>query len=261
VIADRYDDNMSFSADKVYILTGASMGFGRAVALAMADKGCGLVLNARTPDPLLETVEACRESTDRFEHVIGSAADEPVCRELVEKAMGLGDYGGFIHAAGVFHPGPYIWELDKVRADEIVGANFTAALNLVRFGVPPLLDQGGGLAVFVGSGASQLHNPGIGVYSAAKAAEEHLALQLAVEAPGIVSFVYRPGLVDTRMQQQGRRADGGASQRVRTEFKTFMDQGMLLSPEESARAFMIALENASLHHGRIADARDILNYR
>jgi NAD(P)-dependent dehydrogenase (short-subunit alcohol dehydrogenase family) len=259
VIADRYDDNMSFSTNKVYILTGASMGFGRAVALAMADKGCGLVLNARTPGLLSQVAEACR--TARVDYVAGSATDEAVCQEAVAKAVALGDYGGFIHAAGVFHPGPHLWELDKVRADEIVGANFTAALNLVRFGVPPLLDQGGGLAVFVGSGASQLHNPGIGVYSAAKAAEEHLALQLAVEAPDIISFVYRPGLVDTRMQQQGRRADGGASQRVRTEFKAFMDQGMLLSPEESARAFMIALENASLHHGRIADARDILNYR
>ena len=191
---------MSFLGNKTLILTGGSMGVGRALALVLAGEGVKLVLNARTEGPLRETCAACRELGTEVRYVAGDAASDRVASELVARAMEMGDFYGFIHAAGVLHPGPRLWELEEERFREIIDASVAGGYQLLRHAVPPLREQGEGLAVFLGSGAAEVRMPGMAAYCAAKAAEEHLGRQLAAEAPEIVTIIYRPGVVDTRMQ-------------------------------------------------------------
>jgi NAD(P)-dependent dehydrogenase (short-subunit alcohol dehydrogenase family) len=239
-------------ADRTLIITGASMGLGRALALELARSGVNLVLNARHPGPLAEAARACQALGVKVRQVAGNAAQTRVVAELVAQALELGNFFGFVHVAGVLRPGPFLWELPPAHFQEVFESQVTAAYQLIRLAVPELLKRGDGLAVFFGSGAAVSNLPGIGAYCVAKAAEEHLARQLAAEAPQVTSFVFRPGVVDTRMQSQARQAKGGAAEVLHRVFRGYQAEGLLRSCEEQARLLVEIMErNTRRYHGRI----------
>lgn len=243
---------------KTILLTGASRGIGRALAAALAREGVNLVINARGEKALRDTHKLCSGLDGRVEWVAGDASLERTVSAMAGRAQAMGELYGFIHAAGVFQPGPYMWELEPTAFDTVFQANVGAAHCLARACLPPLLAQGQGLAVFFGSGAAQKTQPGIAAYCAAKAAEEHLARQLAAEAPDVVSLVYRPGIVETRMQQDARQSEGGAANQLHTVFRAWKERNMLLTPEQSA-AGLVELLRSDLPrlHGQTWDVREM----
>ncbi len=248
---------MSGLRNKTLIVTGASRGIGRALAIALAQAGVNLVLCARSAIPLAECTMECAGFGVKVHHVDGDASQAEVARSMVETASSLSEFYGFIHNAGSAYPGPYLWELPEHEFNEVLGANLTAGYQLIRYAVPELRRRGEGLAVFVGSGAAQANLPGLGAYAVAKAAEEHLARQLAVEAPELISFVYRPGVVETEMQKAAREAQGSAAEQIRPVFQGYQDQGILIQPEDAANALVRILHGSpETFHGKIATWRD-----
>jgi NAD(P)-dependent dehydrogenase (short-subunit alcohol dehydrogenase family) len=237
---------------KTLIITGASLGIGRALALELTALGVNLVLNARHQQALGEVAAECKSLGATVRQVFGNAAAAAVAEAMVAEALDMGGFHGFIHAAGVLHPGPFLWELTPDQFQEVLESHVVAAYHLIRAAVPPLLKQGKGLAVFFGSHAAVSNLPGLGAYNIAKAAEEHLARQLAQEAPEIVSFVFRPGVTETRMQEQAREAVGGAADIVRPHFRAYQQAGALDSPTDAARRLLKLLTDAPRrYHGRI----------
>jgi NAD(P)-dependent dehydrogenase (short-subunit alcohol dehydrogenase family) len=249
---------MSFFENKTLIITGASRGIGRALALDLAARGTGLVLSARHEPGLQEVAALCRKQGGRAEYVAGSAADADVAERLVLRGNDLGGFYGFVHAAGVLAPGPSAWELPEPRFGEVMDAAVKAAYQLARFSYPPLLRLGRGLAVFFGSGAAAKPLPGTAAYCAAKAAEEHYMRQLAAETEVVTAFVYRPGIVETLMQEQGRTAEGGQARAVRSAFGPWKEQGMLATPEASAAGLVSLLKRPATElHGNTFDYRSL----
>jgi NAD(P)-dependent dehydrogenase (short-subunit alcohol dehydrogenase family) len=241
-------------AGKTLIITGASLGIGRALALELAGIGVDLVLNARHAPALEETAAACEALGIAVRPVAGNAATSGIAKELVNQALALTNFYGFIHAAGVLNPGPLLWELSPHQFQEVLESHLTAAYQLICAAVPELLKQGEGLAVFFGSGAAETHIPGIGAYCVAKAAEEHLARELAVEAPTITSFVFRPNATETRMQRQAREATGGGAENLHRIFKGYKERGKLSTPEAEARTLIrILIDHPRRFHGAVAD--------
>ena len=249
---------MSSLRNKTLVLTGASRGIGRALAMELAGEGVNLVLGARSEDRLKSVRDDCRARGVRAVCISGDVSSSNVAQEMVTVADEMGNFHGFIHAAGVLAPGPTIWEINKTRFREVMDASVTAAHQLIRHAVPLLLWRGEGLAVFFGSGAAERAQPGIGAYCAAKAAEEHLARQLAAEAPPVTTVIWRPGVVETRMQREARQSVGGAAEQLRPVFTAWKDQGLLLSPEQSARGLVrFLLGNPRAYHGQVADIRNL----
>ncbi len=248
---------MSSIADKTFILTGASGGLGRALALELSSEVAGLVLNARGKEALERIGEECAKKGARVEVVAGPAQAAGGSEALVEKALGLGNFRGFIHAAGVLGPGPVVHELCAEKFREIFEASVTASFEMARAAFPRLIESGGGVAVFFGSGAAERVMPGMGAYCAAKAAEEHLVRQLAAETPQVVSMVFRPGVVDTPMVRGVFNSAGKGADRLREEFSAFKRKGEILSAEVPARALVAILKNDPRRfHGKIATWRD-----
>jgi NAD(P)-dependent dehydrogenase (short-subunit alcohol dehydrogenase family) len=247
--------------DKCVVLTGASHGIGRALAPMLAQRGTHLVLNAREPLALESAAAECRRGAPncRILTVAGDASDPGVAQRLVEAARGAGIFHGLIHAAAVFEPGPMLWELEPQRFQAVFASNVAATYQLCRFVVPALLSQGGGgLIVIFGSGAAVKVQPGIAAYSASKAAEELMARHLAEEAPLITTFVFRPGIVETRLQKQAREATGGAADQIHSVFRPWKDQGMLLAPSTSAARLIEILEDdPRRYHGQIEQSMEI----
>lgn len=246
---------MSFVTNKTFIITGASSGIGRALAIELAGRGASLVLNARRSDTLFDTAHACREAGKgkgvRVDHRAGNCAYLTVAETLVDTAVNMGGgehFGGFIHAAGTFYPGPALWELSDTEFDEIFEASVKGAWQLMRFAGPVIRanakaeSESRGVAVVFGSGAAQITQPGIAAYCAAKAAEEHLLRQFGAEVPEARTLIYRPGLVDTRMQAQARQSSGEMADALAEVFTKWKENNELIAPEESARYLAALLD-------------------
>jgi NAD(P)-dependent dehydrogenase (short-subunit alcohol dehydrogenase family) len=232
---------MAFTSKKTVILTGASMGIGRALALELVKDGASVVLNARGEDKLRQVAQECRDAGGTAEYVAGDASETTTAKALVAKALdvrGSGELAGFIHAAGVLRPGPALWELSAQDFREVIDASVTGAFQLVKATVPVMRQRGSGLAVFFGSGAASIAQPGIAAYCIAKAAEEHLMRQLAAEAPEIATFAYQPYIVETRMQEQARSAEGESAEELRPKFREWKEKDELITPEQAAKGLM-----------------------
>lgn len=223
---------MSFS-NETWIVTGASRGIGSAIADALWAKGARLILNARDPKRLSDKATPLRnapDAADRLRVVAGDIGEAGTSRKIAQVAQELGGPLGVVHNAGVAGAGPSIWEVPEQDYQVVLGASLDGGRHLVRALVPIMLTFGSGTLVFVGSGIAGRSFPGVGPYGIAKAAEEYLARQVAAEAPSLSSFVWRPGVVDTDMQTQARSAPAAAS----AMFRSFLDDGLLISPAEAA---------------------------
>jgi NAD(P)-dependent dehydrogenase (short-subunit alcohol dehydrogenase family) len=239
------------------IVTGASKGIGRALASELAQNGVNLVLNARTEASLQEVASDARKSGVRALTVVGDAALADNAQEMVKAAVSVGEFTGFIHNVGTVHPGPFLYELPDVLFEEVWRTNVLAGYRLARFSYPELRRMGRGLAVFFGSGAAESNIEGIGAYCLSKAAEEHMARQLAAEVPEVTCFVYRPGVVETGIQRAAREAEGSGAEVLHRIFGGFKQQGILITPETAARALMQIIRNEPRRfHGKTATYKD-----
>jgi len=242
---------------KTLIVTGASRGIGRALALELAQNGVNLVLNARSEALLEEVATAARGKSVHALTVVGDAALASNAREMVKAAVGIGEFVGFIHNAGTAHPGPFLYELPEAMFENVWRSNVLAGYQIARFSYPKLRRRKSSLAIFFGSGAAEMNVEGIGAYCLSKAAEEHLARQLAAEAPGITCFVYRPGAVETEMQKGAREAKGSGAKVLHHVFGELKEHGTLLTPETTARALVqIIQRDPRRFHGKIATYKD-----
>ena len=237
------------------IITGASMGIGKALAIGLAKCGVNLVLNARSQELLEETSAQCSKTGVQATVVAGdiSQAETVIhCRNEAEKT---GNLMGFIHVASLLYPGPNIWELDEDKFTKIFDVNVKASFLLIKHVVPKLISSGQGFAIFVGSGAAEIAQPGIAAYCSAKAAQEHLVRQLAAETRKVISFIYRPGIVDTRMQEQARESKGGAAKHLHQVFRPWKENKELLTTEQSASALIKILQgDIRVKHGQTVSA-------
>jgi len=241
---------------RTLIVTGASRGIGRALTSELAQNGVNLVLNARSEALLQEVATAAREKGVQASIVIGDAALASNARKMVKAAVDIGEFVGFIHNAGIAHPGPFLYELSEAKFEDVWRSNVLAGYQIARFSYPKLRRKKSGLAVFLGSGAAEMNMQGIGAYCLSKAAEEHLARQLASEAPEITCFVYRPLPVDTDMQKSAREAKGRGAKVLHHAFGELKERG-LLTPEAAARALVqIIQRDPHRFHGKIATYKD-----
>jgi NAD(P)-dependent dehydrogenase (short-subunit alcohol dehydrogenase family) len=241
--AERTDGTGLNLRGQTLIVTGASKGIGRALTSELAQNGVNLVLNARSEASLEEAAADARKSGVHVLTVVGDAALADNARETVKAAVGMGEFIGFIHNAGTGHPSPFLYELPEVLFEDVWRSNVLAGYQLAYFSYPELRRMGRGLAVFFGSGAAESNIEGIGAYCLSKAAEEHMARQLATEVPEVTCFVYRPGTVETDMQKAAREAEGSGAEVLHRIFGGFKEQGILMRPETAARALVQIIRN------------------
>lgn len=188
---------------KVAVVTGASRGLGKIIALALANHGASVSLVARSADALRE-VE--REITSQGGKAIAMAADlmQPrVADEVKRRATNaLGPADIVVNAAGMFGPIASIRDGDPQAWIATQTLNVIAPYLLCRAFVGDMLDAGWGRIVNVSSAAS-LHAPGPlnSAYAVSKVALNRLTRALAVEldGSGVTVNVIHPGDVKTEM--------------------------------------------------------------
>ena len=185
----------------VALITGASKGFGRAVALALADRGWTLVLDARGAPALRATAG---ERPGAPVTALPGDVSDPAHRAELAAAIGRpGRLDLLLNNASRLGPSPQPelrdYPLDELRA--VYEVNVLAPLALTQLALPALT-AAGGTVVNVSSDAAVEPYAGWGGYGSAKAALDALSAVLAVEQPALRVYAFDPGDMRTDMHQQ-----------------------------------------------------------
>ncbi|MFF1697530.1 SDR family NAD(P)-dependent oxidoreductase [Streptomyces sp. NPDC058257] len=187
----------------VAIITGASKGLGRALATALAGRGWGLVLDARTASALDESARDLAGLGARVEAVAGDVTDARHRADLVAAARALGGLDLLVNNASALGAEPLV-RLEDLTPDglrQALETNVVAALGLVQEALPLLRASGAGAVVGVSSDAAVEAYETWGGYGASKAALDHLSAVLAVEEPGIRVWAVDPGDMRTDLYE------------------------------------------------------------
>jgi short-subunit dehydrogenase len=224
----RHDLTMTLPARPSAVVTGASSGIGRAIALALAERGARLFLAGRDRGRLEEVAAAC--DTPHV-HAADLTEDDAVARlgDLVVAAFAGLDV--LVHSMGAYVSG-LVAETPVTTLDSQYRTNVRAPY-LVTQALIPALAEAGGQVVFVNSSVGVKARGGLGAYAASKHALKALAdsLRDEVNPVGVRVLTVYSGRTATPMQRQVFAQEG----RVWTPQR-------LLQPEDVARAVLAALD-------------------
>jgi NAD(P)-dependent dehydrogenase (short-subunit alcohol dehydrogenase family) len=180
------------------IITGASRGLGRALALGFAAKGW--------------TVSAC---------ATGATAIQTLANELGPEHLALtcdvtrpGEVGAFaarvlerfgppdllLNNAAVINRNAPLWEVSAEEFSRVIDVNLKGVHAMIRAVLPVMIQRGRGVVVNFSSGWGRSTSPEVAPYCATKWGIEGLTAALAAELPdGLAAVALNPGIIDTRM--------------------------------------------------------------
>jgi NAD(P)-dependent dehydrogenase (short-subunit alcohol dehydrogenase family) len=179
------------------LVTGASSGIGRAIALRCLAEGGRVLATGRRADALEELEGAEAYPRDLLE----AGAAEACVGRAVER---LGGLDGVVHAAGTVLRGQDPRSSSDEEIDDVLVANLAVPQRVARAALAAL--GHGGSLVLISSQLGRIGAPGYASYCAAKGGVDALVRSLAVEvgADGIRVNAVAPGLVRTPMAYYGR---------------------------------------------------------
>ena len=186
---------------KVALITGASAGFGKALATSLAERGWTLIIDARGV-VALTGVAAALSNVTRVIAIAGDIADETHRADLIRSAEGLGRLDLLINNASYLGPSPQpplaTYAIDELR--RVFEIDVFAPLALVGSALP-LLTASRGTIVNISSDAAVEAYAGWGGYGSAKAALDRATTVLGAEHPDLAVYAFDPGDMRTAMHQ------------------------------------------------------------
>ncbi|MEV6924100.1 SDR family oxidoreductase [Dactylosporangium sp. NPDC051485] len=189
-------------ADRVALVTGASSGIGRAVALRLADAGARLVLHGRDQERLADLAGRTGGVA-----VPGDLARPEEASRLAQEATRLaGGVDILVNNAGVGWAGAF-GAMAPADIERLVAVNLVAPMRLTRALLPAMCARRDGYVMFVTSIAGRTGVAGEAVYAATKAGLDTFAesLRLETRGSGVGVGVFVPGVVATEFfQHRGR---------------------------------------------------------
>jgi NAD(P)-dependent dehydrogenase (short-subunit alcohol dehydrogenase family) len=183
------------------LVTGASRGFGHALAAGLVATGWTVIATGRAADRLEKTRDLDRS------HVItlrGDVRDHDHQLSLIEAARRAGGLDLLVHNASTLGPSPLpaARQLAPQELSRILAVNVVAPLALTRLALPLLLASPQPTLAALSSDAAVGAYPGWGGYGASKAALDQLMAVLAVEQPSLAVYAFDPGDMRTDMHQR-----------------------------------------------------------
>ena len=230
---------------KIALITGASRGIGRAVALEFAREGAEVILVARTVGALEELDDQIKAETGREALLVplditdydgidrlGAAIYEKYGK--LDILVGNAGYLGIL--SPVSHIAPKDW-------DELLKINLTANYRLIRSFEPLLKQSDAGRALFVSSGAAHKSNPYWGGYAMSKAALEATVKTWAEEMKitNVRANLVNPGPMRTAMRAKAMPGE---------------DPESLPHPKEIAPMFVELCSAEFTETGKVFDFRE-----
>jgi NAD(P)-dependent dehydrogenase (short-subunit alcohol dehydrogenase family) len=259
---------VSDSRSPVVLITGASRGIGRALALRFAAGGARVALLARSAAGLRETLAAVRDAGGDGGTFTADVTDEAAVADAQREIEGsLGPVDVLVNNAGVGGPTGETWEVDPGEWWRTVEVNLQGTFICARTVLPGMVERRRGRIINVVSNAGAHRWPYFTAYAVSKAAAIKLTENLAAEtrAHGVSVLAAHPGLVragltDAALGEDAPPAEGLLAERVRAWFERQLAEGRTVSAEEAA-GFVVDLASgrADALSGRYIAVEDDLD--
>ena len=159
------------------LVTGATSGLGRAIALRLAADGADVIVHGRDAERGAETVALITEAGGRARFIAGDLSDSA---DITRLASDAGDIAVLVNNAGFSLLGPTA-DIAAERFDALFASNVRAPFLLVAAVGPAMARLGAGSIVNVSSMAGRIGLNGAAAYGASKAALESMTRAWAVE--------------------------------------------------------------------------------
>jgi 3-oxoacyl-[acyl-carrier protein] reductase len=193
--------NTKLLKNKIAVISGASRGIGKGIALRFAKEGASLVLICFKNEALLNQVsKEAREIGAKTLIIIGDISNVTFCESVLEKTMSeFGSVDILVNCAGIITRTPFE-EMSLVDWNRVIDVNLHGTFNLCRMFLPSMRIQKHGKVINVTSQMAFLPHPGASPsYEVSKAAitalTRHLSLQYAKYNVCINAIA--PGSIDT----------------------------------------------------------------
>jgi 3-oxoacyl-[acyl-carrier protein] reductase len=186
--------------DKIAVVTGASRGIGREIALQLA-RGGAVVVAAARGENAQGTVDEIIAAGGRGERASADMTDAASLEALIgDTVKRHGRIDILVSNAGITRD-QLMLRMKRADWDEVIATNLTAAFTLCQSALKPMIKQKGGRIVAISSVVGQSGNAGQANYAASKAGLIGFCKSLAKEVASrnITVNVVAPGLIDTDM--------------------------------------------------------------
>ena len=187
---------------KVALITGASRGIGKAIALRFATEGATIVFTHVTPSAVAEqTEQEIAAMGVKVKRYIADAADYVATEALVaEVVKEFGHIDILVNNAGITRDG-LLMRMNEQQWDEVISANLKSAFNFCRACTPVMMRQRSGSIINMSSVVGVHGNAGQCNYAASKAGIIGLTKSIAAElgSRGVRANVVAPGFINTDM--------------------------------------------------------------
>ena len=220
-------------AGKVALVTGAARGIGRAIALALAEKGASVAVNyAHSEEKARETVELCRSRGVDAIAVKADVRNREEVRRMVEEVVDhFGRIDILVNNAGILGKALRPMEVTDEDWDAVLGVNLKGAFIVTQ---EVLRHMKRGKIVNIASIAGKDGGTVGPHYAASKGGLIALTFNLARHlAPEILVNAVAPGPVDTDL----------ISPEIKEKLMSLSLTGEIAKPEEIAHAVIFLLEN------------------
>ena len=213
----RYAEQMDFRGKHV-LITGASTGIGRELAVALARRGARLTVAARGRAALDETVRQIVAAGADALALPTDVTDPAACGRLVEQAVArFGGLDVLVNNAGISMWARFDEVTDLSIYEQLMRVNYLGAVYCTHHALPHVT-KARGLLVAVSSLTGKMGVPTRTGYAASKHALQGFfdSLRIELEGSGVDVLVVSPGFVATEVRAHAFGADGkplGASPR------------------------------------------------
>jgi 3-oxoacyl-[acyl-carrier protein] reductase len=232
--------------NKTAIVTGASKGIGRAIALAYSRAGANVVVTARTTSALENVATTIREAGAEALVVTADMSRELDIQRIVDETLArFRRIDILVNNAAVIHPRVDLVDMEAELWRNVIDVNLTAVALLTRAVLPTMIEQRSGKIINISSIGGRRGGKGRSAYRATKAALISLTQSVAAEVKthGIDVNCICPGGVDTEGYREAFKTRGRE------------DNPNLMLPEEiAALAVFLATEQSSAITGAAVDA-------
>lgn len=192
--------------DRVVLMTGASSGIGRSVAIELGREGARVALVARREDQLDDVAREVRAAGGETLVLPADVSDRDAAARTVEATLReWGQIDTVIANAGVGVTRP----AHKLRIDDVetmIRVNYLGAVYVVLAALPPMVERKSGHVVGVSSLAAYRGLPGSAGYSASKAALSAFleSMRIDLRPHGVLVTTVHPGFVRTPMTDKNK---------------------------------------------------------
>lgn len=226
--------------DRVAVVTGASAGLGRAVAIKLSGQGYRMVLLDIDDNGLRETATECH-GTDVLTALTntGDTGSVDAAAKAVEEHFGRCDV--LVNNAGILRRHSILGCTDE-EWDETINVNLTGYFRCIRAFAPMMVAQGGGSIVNVASTAAGKPTPGAVAYAVSKAAITALTRQITLDLgfSGVRANTVSPGFMDTPMTSNAYDIDG-----LKEARGSLVPVGRVAEPSELAEVIAFLASDAA----------------